>query len=239
MVLELLASSVDLSTTATCDGWMAEYGAKPERYGRRRRRPRRASATTPRPATTTPATARRRRRSPSRSKVDNELYVRDYAQVHPLLQVRRGAAASDCAEHVRDRGRRPRLRRAHLHRVRRAAARLGLRLLRQLHRRLPDRRADVQERVRHARAPAPGTSRARPQTDTICPYCGVGCNADAARAGQRDRQGHLAARPRRHAAATCASRAGSASSTSRAAPPKREYKGPDPGYSAVMRSGWV
>ena len=27
----------------------------------------------------------------------------------------------------------------------------------------------------HARRPAPGTSRGRPQTDTICPYCGVGC----------------------------------------------------------------
>ena len=34
-------------------------------------------------------------------------------------------------------------------------------------------------------------------TETICPYCGVGCNLDAARAGQPDRQGHLAARPQR------------------------------------------
>ena len=35
-------------------------------------------------------------------------------------------------------------------------------------------------------------------TDTICPYCGVGCTLAAARAGQRDRPRHLAARPRRH-----------------------------------------
>ena len=36
-------------------------------------------------------------------------------------------------------------------------------------------------------------------TPTICPYCGVGCNLDAARAGQPDRQGDEPRRPRRHA----------------------------------------
>ena len=46
---------------------------------------------------------------------------------------------------------------------------------------------------------ARGTRRGRRVTDTICPYCGVGCTLDAARAGQRDREGHLAARPRRDA----------------------------------------
>jgi predicted molibdopterin-dependent oxidoreductase YjgC len=33
MVLEFLGSSVDLSTTRRVDGWMADYGARPERYG--------------------------------------------------------------------------------------------------------------------------------------------------------------------------------------------------------------
>src|SRR3954463_16658148 len=33
MVLEFLASSVDLSTTANVGGWMAEYGCRPDRYG--------------------------------------------------------------------------------------------------------------------------------------------------------------------------------------------------------------
>jgi predicted molibdopterin-dependent oxidoreductase YjgC len=33
MVLEFLGSSVDLSTTANVDRWMAAYGARPERYG--------------------------------------------------------------------------------------------------------------------------------------------------------------------------------------------------------------
>ena len=30
--------------------------------------------------------------------------------------------------------------------------------------------------ARHARRPAPGTRTSQTQTDTICPYCGVGCN---------------------------------------------------------------
>ena len=33
-------------------------------------------------------------------------------------------------------------------------------------------------RVRDAGRPAPGTPTARPQTETICPYCGVGCTLD-------------------------------------------------------------
>ena len=36
------------------------------------------------------------------------------------------------------------------------------------------------------------------QTDTICPYCGVGLHADPARPGQRDRQGRVTARQRGH-----------------------------------------
>ncbi len=59
-------------------------------------------------------------------------------EVHPLLQVRRGLRGGR-PEHVRDRGRRARLRCPDLDRMERRPARLGLRLLRQLHRRLPDR----------------------------------------------------------------------------------------------------
>src|SRR5438105_10837615 len=33
MVLEFLASSVDLSTTADVERWSAQYGVRPERYG--------------------------------------------------------------------------------------------------------------------------------------------------------------------------------------------------------------
>jgi predicted molibdopterin-dependent oxidoreductase YjgC len=56
MVLELLGSSVDLSTTPDAARWTAEYGADPQRYG---------------PGAKTAAAA---------PKVDNELYVRDYAK---------------------------------------------------------------------------------------------------------------------------------------------------------------
>ena len=62
LVLELLGSSVDLSLAGTAepDGslarWMAEYGATPERFGE-------TAATVAQPV-----------------KVDNELYVRDYSR---------------------------------------------------------------------------------------------------------------------------------------------------------------
>ncbi len=56
MVLEFLGSSVDLSLTDHVEEWNAEYGADPGRYGE-------AAATLDQPV-----------------KIDNELYVRDYAK---------------------------------------------------------------------------------------------------------------------------------------------------------------
>jgi predicted molibdopterin-dependent oxidoreductase YjgC len=56
LVLELLASSVDLSTTPDVARWIDEYDAEPERFGP-------DAATVAQPAT-----------------VDNDLYVRDYAK---------------------------------------------------------------------------------------------------------------------------------------------------------------
>ncbi|MEO5842004.1 MAG: 2Fe-2S iron-sulfur cluster-binding protein [Acidimicrobiales bacterium] len=55
MVLEFLASASDLSIAPNVDRWMTEYGAQPERFGER--------ATVEQPA-----------------KIDNALYVRDYAK---------------------------------------------------------------------------------------------------------------------------------------------------------------
>ncbi|WP_420000158.1 2Fe-2S iron-sulfur cluster-binding protein [Streptomyces boninensis] len=57
LVLELLASSTDLSTTPHVAGWIREYGADPDRFGPD------AATVADRPA-----------------KVDNDLYVRDYAK---------------------------------------------------------------------------------------------------------------------------------------------------------------
>jgi predicted molibdopterin-dependent oxidoreductase YjgC len=56
MVLEFLASSVDLSTAPSVGGWLKEYGCHPERYGA-------DAATVAQPV-----------------KVDNDLYVRDYSK---------------------------------------------------------------------------------------------------------------------------------------------------------------
>jgi predicted molibdopterin-dependent oxidoreductase YjgC len=56
MVLEMLASSVDLSTTPKVAEWIEEYDAKPARYGPE-------AATVAQPV-----------------KVDNDLYVRDYGK---------------------------------------------------------------------------------------------------------------------------------------------------------------
>ncbi|MEV0236657.1 2Fe-2S iron-sulfur cluster-binding protein [Nonomuraea sp. NPDC050786] len=56
VVLELLGSSVDLSTTPRAAEWAAEYGADPSRFGD-------GAATVEQPA-----------------KVDNDLYVRDYSK---------------------------------------------------------------------------------------------------------------------------------------------------------------
>ena len=80
MVLEFLASSVDLSLTGPAvKGWMDQYGVQPERYG---------------PAAATQAGERDRAHTghhlapdPARAatvrqpvKIDNELYVRDYSK---------------------------------------------------------------------------------------------------------------------------------------------------------------
>jgi succinate dehydrogenase/fumarate reductase-like Fe-S protein len=109
-------------------------------------------------------------------KVDNELYVRDYSRC--IL----------CYKCVEACG---------VDRVRDAAARIGVRLLRQLHRRLPDGRADVQERVRHAPRGYVGRDEAVGDGDRV-PVLRCRVHARAARAGQLNREGHIAARPQRH-----------------------------------------
>ena len=136
MVLEFLGSSVDLSLTEHVAEWNDEYGVDAGRYGT-------DAATVAQPV-----------------KVDNELYVRDYAKC--ILCYKCVEACGEDAQNtfaIDDR--RPRLRRPGLDRVRRPAPRLGVRVLRQLHPRLPDRRADVPPRVRDARRRAPGTPERR------------------------------------------------------------------------------
>ncbi len=80
LVLELLASSVDLSTTPDVAQWLSEYGAKPERFGP----PARPSGAGARDAAVAghhaapdPAHAATVSQPP---KSDNDLYLRDYAK---------------------------------------------------------------------------------------------------------------------------------------------------------------
>ena len=75
---------------AHVDAGSTSTAPHPERYGPPAPPAAAGERDTPRPDTTTPATARRAATVAQPVKVDNELYVRDYSQVHPLLQVRGG-----------------------------------------------------------------------------------------------------------------------------------------------------
>ena len=160
LVLELLASSVDLSTTDVDPGLpralrRAAGALRPAGSARSRSRPQ-ADGPSRR-------AGRPDRGDGVRADQDRQRALRArLLEVHPLLQVRRRLRRA-VPEHLRDPRRRPRLRRAHLDRVRGRAARVGLRLLRQLHRRLPDRRADVPLRARAARGGR--LARGRPDRD--------------------------------------------------------------------------
>jgi len=80
LVLELLASSVDLTTTPNVPEWISEYGAQPERFG---------PSAPPSPAGTRDAAVAGHHAPPNPdfaatvaepTKIDNDLYVRDYAK---------------------------------------------------------------------------------------------------------------------------------------------------------------
>jgi predicted molibdopterin-dependent oxidoreductase YjgC len=80
LVLELLASSVDLSTTANVPEWLAQYGAEPERFG---------PPAPPSPEGARDAAIPGHHEPPDPAfaatvaeptKIDNDLYVRDYAK---------------------------------------------------------------------------------------------------------------------------------------------------------------
>lgn len=148
LVLELLASSVDLSTAPTLAPMMKEYGADPERFGR--------GATVEQPV-----------------KIDNDLYVRDYGKCvlcYKCVEACGTDAQNTFAIAVAGRG-------------------FDAHISTELDVALPDSAcvycgnciavcptgalmAKPEFELREAGQWRPETQNV---TDTICPYCGVGC----------------------------------------------------------------
>jgi predicted molibdopterin-dependent oxidoreductase YjgC len=174
MVLEFLGSSVDLSTTPNVDGWMAEYGAESERYG---------------PAAP-PAAAGERDHAPAGHhhagdgqtratvaqpvKVDNNLYVRDYSKCILCYKCVEGCGSdwqNTFAIAVAGRG-------------------FDARIATEFAVPLPDSAcvycgnciavcptgALMFKSEHDHRAAGTWDESAQTQTQTICSYCGVGCN---------------------------------------------------------------
>jgi predicted molibdopterin-dependent oxidoreductase YjgC len=149
VVLELLASSVDLSTAPGLDALLAEYGCRPERFGA-------AAATVAQPA-----------------KVDNDLYVRDYGKCVLCYKCVEACGAdhqNTFAIAVAGRG-------------------FGARISTEFDNPLPDSAcvycgnciavcptgALMAGREYQLRAGGRWDEARQATTDTICPYCGVGC----------------------------------------------------------------
>jgi predicted molibdopterin-dependent oxidoreductase YjgC len=174
MVLEFLGSSVDLSTTPKVDGWMSEYEARPQRYGP--------------PAPAAEAGVRDHARAGHHHagdgqtaatvaqpiKVDNELYVRDYSKCILCYKCVEGCGSdwqNTFAIAVAGRG-------------------FDARIATEFAVPLPESAcvycgnciavcptgALMFKSERDHRDAGTWDEAAQTQTDTICPYCGVGCN---------------------------------------------------------------
>jgi predicted molibdopterin-dependent oxidoreductase YjgC len=149
LVLELLASSVDVSTAPELQGYMARYGADPARFGQ-------AAATLEQPP-----------------KVDNDLYVRDYAKCilcYKCVEACGEDAQNTFAIGVAGRG-------------------FGARISTEHDVALPESACvycgnciavcptgALSFKTEHQKRTAGTWDESRQtKTDTVCPYCGVGC----------------------------------------------------------------
>ena len=197
LVLEFLASSVDLSTAPQIQGCMERVrrqarALRPAGAARGRRRARRRAARpSPPPHDGCAATVAQP------VKVDNDLYVRDYGEVHPLLQVRRGL------RHRRTRT---------PSRSRVAGRGFDARISTEFAVPLPESACvycgnciavcptgALMFKSEHDMRAGRHLGRVAPDGDRHdLPLLRRRLHAHAPRAGQRDREGDLAARPRRH-----------------------------------------
>jgi predicted molibdopterin-dependent oxidoreductase YjgC len=80
LVLEMLASSVDLSTTPDVERWMKEYKAKPQRFGPPAPPAKAGERDAHVPGHHAPPNVKYAATVAQPTKVDNELYVRDYGK---------------------------------------------------------------------------------------------------------------------------------------------------------------
>lgn len=174
LVLELLGSSVDLSTTPRVDGWMREYGADPARFGPAASPAAagaRDSATVGehhRPDGSTAATVHQ---PPT---VDNDLYVRDYGKCILCYK-----CVDACGEQWQN-----------TFAIAVAGRGFDARISTEFAAALPDSAcvycgncievcptgALSPTSEFSMRAAGSFDEAAQTQTTTICPYCGVGCN---------------------------------------------------------------
>lgn len=150
MVLEFLGSSVDLSLTDHVEEWNAEYGAEPARYGD-------DAATVAQPV-----------------KVDNDLYVRDYAKCILCYQ-----CVDACGEQWQN-----------SFVIEIAGRGFGSRVSTEFDVALPDSAcvycgnciqvcptgALMFKSEYDMRADGSWDESRQTQTETVCAYCGVGCN---------------------------------------------------------------
>ncbi|RIK47215.1 MAG: Fe-S-binding domain-containing protein [Chloroflexi bacterium] len=171
MVLELLASSVDLSyAPAEVQGYLAEYGAQPERYGQPAAAPDRDHAHA---GHHTPVADGYAATVAQPVKVDNDLYVRDYARCilcYKCVEACGVDAQNTFAIAVAGRG-------------------FEARISTEFNHILPDSAcvycgncigvcptgALMFKSEHDMRAAGAWDESRQTRTDTICPYCGVGC----------------------------------------------------------------
>ncbi|MGH3320119.1 MAG: 2Fe-2S iron-sulfur cluster-binding protein [Streptosporangiaceae bacterium] len=176
MVLELLGSSVDLSTTPRADEWMADYGARPARFGS----PARPAAEGERdtlptgeheePDGAVAATVHQP------TKIDNDLYVRDYGKCILCYK-----CVDACGEQWQN-----------TFAIGVAGRGFDARISTELAAPLPDSAcvycgncvevcptgALMFKSEYDMRAEGTWDESRQTETTTVCPYCGVGCNVN-------------------------------------------------------------
>ena len=173
LVLEMLASSVDLSTTPDVERWMKEYKAKPDRFGPPAPPAQPGERDALVPGHHSPPNVKYAATVAQPTKVDNDLYVRDYGKCilcYKCVEACGPDHQNTFAIAVAGRG-------------------FDARISTEFAVPLPDSAcvycgnciavcptgALMAKREYDARAAGEWDEKDQTKVDTICPYCGVGC----------------------------------------------------------------